>query len=342
MEHSRNVGARAVFRAASVLIGVTSLACTAAAQEHVVINFDDPSIGVGVHYGGIFLDRGVRITSCMAPDAVPVGGTITMTGLQPWFEIWQWGWAVSAPNYLLPLNVGTTDVLLTFTVPVTSVGLDLDLYAFETIPNVIRLVALESAGGNSYTVLKVVEAADGAAAPPATHLAIDLGGTAFSAALFQVVTELEGFDNLQFNTTGPIPPPSGEGPPGPPPAGSGGWAGGGGGTTPEPPTTNENSSNPENPTVNPENPTVNENKAPDLPTTGDQTSGTTGDSGTSADQTDVNSGSDGSGTGAGAANNGSNGNGSGGGACGAPVAIILLCGMLMLRLLAGHSGPRKQ
>jgi hypothetical protein len=329
MEHSRRMGARGAFRATGLMVGLVGLACGAAAQQHVVVNFDDASLTPGVHYGGIFLDDGVRFTTCQSSNNIAVGGTITLTDLQPWFEVWQWGWAVSPPNYLLALNVGTHDMLLTFTVPVTSVGLDLDLYPFE-VANVVRLVALQSSGGNNFTVLGYAEATDEVSIPPATHLSVDLGGTPFSAVLFQTLDELEGFDNLVFDTVGPIPPPSDEGPPGPPPAGSGGWEGGG--STPEPPLINENSSVPDISTGN-------ENKAPESPTTGDQTSGVdnsaSGGTGPSVDPINVNGSADNT-----SAADTSGGTSSGGGACGAPVAIILLCGMLMLRLRAGQGVGR--
>jgi hypothetical protein len=333
MKHTRSVSADgvpgALFRRTgqlAVIALMAGLACAAEAQETVTINFDGSGMAPGVHAGNIYLDRGVRITSCQSPNNIKVGGTITLTGQEPWFEIWQWGWAVSPPNYLLPLNVGVTDVLLTFTVPVTSVELDLDLYGFETVPNNIRLVALEPAGGNSYTVLKYSEAADGKAAAPATHLAVNDGGTAFSAALFQVLTELEGFDNLKFATTGPIPTPPEEGPPGPAPPGSGGWAGGGGGGPDVvPPTTNVNSAVDTN---------ANENKTPESPSNTNESS--------LNDNSGVDNVPDSGGTGAVNLNSDTGGTpqngGSGGGACGAPVAIIMLCGMLLLRLL--HQGGR--
>ncbi len=334
---------------------IAGLAGTVFAQEHVIVNFDDPTLGPGVHAGNIFLGDGVRITTCNAPDVLATGNVITLANLQSWFEIWQYGWAVSPPNYIVALNAGTNDMLLSFTVPVTSVAMNLDYYPYEA-PDLDRLVVLQSAGGNNFTVLKLVEFTDENAVPPPTHVSIDLGGTPFSYVLFQTLVELEGFDDLEFFTTGPIPPPSGEGPPGPPPPGSGGWEGGGGGsgggTEPPPPTTppdNENSSGP--------NPPANENKAPDVPSTGDQS----GAGGTGSDGTGGTGGGDGTagtgGTGGGGGfptlatntnssgqtNTNASGGGSaaGGGACGAPVAIVMLCGALLVRLLAGQPGRKR-
>jgi hypothetical protein len=346
MKHSFRDGARGVLWARhwqtgklAAVAAIMGLVCAAAAQEHVIVNFDDAGLGLGVHAGNIFLADGVRITSCTAPDAISVGATITLTGLQPWFELWQYGWAVSPPNYMVALNAGVTDTLLSFTVPVTSVAMSLDFYPDEAV-DTDRLVILQSTGSNTFKVLKFIEFTDEVGVPPAAHVSIDLGGDSFSYVLFQTLTELEGFDDLEFYTTGPIPEPPEEGPPGPAPPGSGGWAGGGGGSggggEPEPPTTNENSSGDTNPVVN-------ENKSQESPTTGDQTSGSDDSSGVPAGSDATSGTSDGaaaevnvnSDTG-GTSQNGS----SGGGACGAPVAIVMLCGMFLLRSLGRGSAAR--
>jgi hypothetical protein len=325
MKHPTDVGGVAVFRA--MRLGALAvffwLVASAAAQEHVLINFDDPTLAAGVHAGNIFLEDGLRITSCLAPDSIKTGKTITLTGLQPWIELWRYGWAVSAPNYVVALNAGTTDMLLSFTVPVTNVAIKLDFYPNE-IKDKGRIAIVEPTTGNSFEVLKIVEFTDENGVPPATSVAIDLDGTAFSYVLFQTLTELEGFDDLEFDTTGPIPPPTGEGPPGPPPPGSGGWEGGGGGSGGsgiDPPATNDNSSGGSGQPT-----TDNENKTPENPGTGGSTSG-------SDPPAAGNTNSSASGSDTPAAEQGSS---SGGGACGAPVAIIMLSGMFLLRLLAGR------
>jgi len=333
MKHSKWNSTRAMLNTlcgsgrVAVVAAILGLAAAAAAQEHVVINFDQAGLGEGVHAGNIFLSSGVRITSCTAPDAISVGGNITLTAMQPWFELWRYGWAVSAPNYAVALDAGVRDILLSFTVPVTSVEMDLDFYPNEAV-DTDRLVVLQSVGSNTFKVLKFVTFTDEKGEPPAKHVSIDMGGDSFSHVLFQTLTELEGFDNLAFDTTGPIPEPEDEGPPGPKPPGSGGWSGGGGGSgngTIPPPSINDNSSGA---------PGSNDNKTPESPTTGDDGSVDSGDSTTNPDgeaEVNLNSGSDDvlqpTDTAA-------------GGTCGVPAAIILLCGMLLLRLLS-QGGPSR-
>jgi hypothetical protein len=102
---------------------------------------------------------------------------------------------------------------LTFTVPVTHVEVNSDIYPNDPSANLygpagdpIRLAALAPTPlANQFSVLTFDQKNDDAIGPPDDLLAIDLGGRPFSYALIEVIQEREEFDNLRFTQ---VPEPS--------------------------------------------------------------------------------------------------------------------------------------
>jgi hypothetical protein len=161
--------------------------------------------------GDHYASQGVLFsTGKISTDYFSVGDQLSFSKLHDLFIVARNFNSVSAPNFLAPdpPSPGFTfnDLLLTFTTPVTSVAINSDHAVAEYSADPIRLLALEpSQEPNGFKVLALDEKYDDATSSPADLLSIDLGGRPFSYALIEVVSELEGFDNLTFTQ---VPEPS--------------------------------------------------------------------------------------------------------------------------------------
>jgi hypothetical protein len=185
-----------------------------------VINFDDVSVPGGdgnqsVFPGNLYASSGVLFsTGNLDTDTIAVGGTVNFAKLNDEMQIANSSVsAVSQPNMVLPSpsnnfpdpNLVFYDLLLTFTTPVISVNVTSDRFSPES-PDVIRLLAMHTtATPGQFNVLAFDQKFDDAVAPPANLLSVSLGGTSFSYALIEVISENEGFDNLTFTS---VPEPS--------------------------------------------------------------------------------------------------------------------------------------
>lgn len=169
----------------------------------VEINFDelqaDGIIGnsIGIYPGNHYASSGVLFRTGELVSGP--NGTYILTNPVDSFEVLGGPGqpAVSAPNFAIPRGAGTRDLLMIFTLAVTSVTVTSDR-AIEG-PDIIRLGALQATSvPNQFTVLGYAETFDNATTFPANQLTINLNGPSFSYALFQITTEQEGFDNLSF------------------------------------------------------------------------------------------------------------------------------------------------
>jgi hypothetical protein len=105
--------------------------------------------------------------------------------------------AVSPPNFAAADPLGTTDVLMTFTNPVNFVELYSDVNKTES-PDIIRLIALEPTGApHQFKVVNYYQSLDNKTGVNGDNR-LNVAAPSFSAALFQTLTEPEGFDNLTF------------------------------------------------------------------------------------------------------------------------------------------------
>lgn len=173
------------------------------ASAQVVINFDDrPG---GLYPGNIYADLGVVFsTDVIAEDVSAVGDVFTFDATaDPQIEIVENpDYPTSQPNIAWPSRAmgsqDANDLLMDFTgvVGVTSIQLFLDNAISKPRIDIVRLFALEATGNpNEFRILAVDEDTD---VGIGKTLEVTLNGLAFDYALFQVNTELEGFDDLTF------------------------------------------------------------------------------------------------------------------------------------------------
>ena len=165
------------------------------------VNFDN--LNTGVNPGNVLAASGVTFTTCQTPDAVAVGDIIVISNPVDQFEILtEDGFsedAISSPNFAVGLGLGTSDVLMTFADPVNEVALFSDDCPSET-PDLIRLLALNPTDKvNEFKVVAIHNGLDDASdfLHIGNYMFVE-SNTKFSAALFQTITEAEGFDNLTF------------------------------------------------------------------------------------------------------------------------------------------------
>jgi hypothetical protein len=177
--------------------------CLAARANATTINFDN--LKGGPQPGSVEQAAGVTFQTCDLPAEIRVGDMITPSSLVDGIEVeTNPDWADSPPNYIIPLRGTALDVLISFANPVTSVQLFTDRYPDEP-HNLLRLIALQTTAiPGQYKVLSFVEAYDDelqqkqGSQPLGNAMAVDAAGVPFSVAIFQAVTELEGFDDLTF------------------------------------------------------------------------------------------------------------------------------------------------
>jgi hypothetical protein len=178
-----------------VLIGAF-IGCVGMAHA-TTINFDNT--GPGYKPGDLYVSEGIKFDTCQSPNAISLGSIITLTDCTDGFLILGNGDAVSPPNFATAKGLGTMDVLMTFSAPVNFVELFSDVNKTEG-PDVIRLLALEPTGSpHQYKVVNYFQSLDnktGINGDNRLNVATPQGG--FSAALFQTLTEAEGFDNLSY------------------------------------------------------------------------------------------------------------------------------------------------
>jgi hypothetical protein len=152
--------------------------------------------------GDHYASQGVLFsTGKISTDYFSVGDQLSFSKINDLFIVARNSNSISAPNFLAPDPPSPgfifNDLLLTFTTPVTSVAINSDHAVAEYSADPIRLLALEPEP-NGFKVLALDQKYDDATSSPADLLSIDLGGRRFSYALIEVVSELEGFDNLTF------------------------------------------------------------------------------------------------------------------------------------------------
>jgi hypothetical protein len=176
--------------------------------EAVLLDFEAPEVaGAPVSLpGGTYAGDGVSFETGAISGPVVVGGTIAFAFESATFRMYEGSNAISGDQFIgADLGGGARDLLMLFSTPVTSVSLVSDATAESA--HTIRLIALEALGGGNYEVLGFFEAQDNATTSPGNVLSISLP-TAFSIALFEVTTEQEGFDDLEFAPAlAPIPEP---------------------------------------------------------------------------------------------------------------------------------------
>ncbi|MFO0782107.1 MAG: hypothetical protein U0636_00295 [Phycisphaerales bacterium] len=166
----------------------------AAAAHATVIDFEDlPHSGgailpvAGDHYAS----SGLYISSGTIPGLPQVGDVFTMTDMVNEFAYVSNSSSVSSPNLAGARDLGLQDSLFSFSTPVSSFSLTSD--SVSDGPT-FRLLALEATGEpNTFRVLAVDEAESGYQ----DHLGFTIAG-GFSFVAFQVTTEQEGYDNLEF------------------------------------------------------------------------------------------------------------------------------------------------
>lgn len=175
---------------------VAALSVLCASARAVTVNFD--TLPAGSYAGNALAALGVTFTTGTIPDSVNVGDVITLASPVSGFEVFnQPANAVSPPNFATALGVGTNDLLMSFSSPVTSVRVRTDHFSPES-SDVVRLLALAPTGNpNEFQVLGIAQGSDNATSAPGDTLAVSMA-TPFSFALFQTTTEAEGFDDLTF------------------------------------------------------------------------------------------------------------------------------------------------
>ncbi len=179
---------------AVVIVAALSVLCGSASA--VTVNFD--ALAAGSYSGNALAALGVTFTTGTIPDTVNVGDVITLASPVSGFEVFnQPTNAVSPPNFATALGVGTNDLLMSFSSPVTSVRVRTDHFSPESA-DLVRLLALAPTGNpNEFQVLAIAQGFDNATSAPGDTLAVSMA-TPFSFALFQTTTEPEGFDDLTF------------------------------------------------------------------------------------------------------------------------------------------------
>lgn len=191
----------AVAAFASIYLGCEDTGTTDTPVENSSVNFVNfDSVSPGVKSGDFLAVSGVTFTTGQIPDGVAVNDTITLSNPADQIEILSNDDAISSPNFAVALViVGSEDILMSFDGPVNFVSLYSDDNPAEN-PDIIRLLALEPTGkANEFIVMKIDTAFDDA--HDSLHVDNYLSVASdkpFSDALFQTLTEAEGFDNLTF------------------------------------------------------------------------------------------------------------------------------------------------
>ncbi len=190
--------------AARCLLAACSLAALSGPVFAVTIHFD--TLAAGAQPGNALAAQGVTFTTGNIPNAVTLGGTVTLASPDPQFDVFaQPANAVSPPNFVTAHLAGLNDLLIGFSAPVTEVSLRTDHF-FPEPAEVVRLLALRpTANPNEFQVIGIAEGFDNATSAPADTLVVNLGGVPFRYALFQTTTEPEGFDDLSFTPALPAP-----------------------------------------------------------------------------------------------------------------------------------------
>jgi hypothetical protein len=203
--HTFRVSARRNFASLEAIMALsrTLFVCVAVmvvskAASATVINFDDlPPIENNLQAGSTYDPIGVHISTMQSiPNTIDaVGETFTATLASDTFWLIPNTNAISDPNFAAATNGGAFDVLFSFAAPIVSLSLQTDDAGLEN-PDVVRLLALRSLGGNQYEVIAVDDGLDDATNAPGNFLIVAEQG--FSFAMFQTTTEQEGFDNITF------------------------------------------------------------------------------------------------------------------------------------------------
>ncbi|HPA17000.1 MAG TPA: hypothetical protein PLU30_04585 [Verrucomicrobiae bacterium] len=180
----------------------------AAHCDTVFVNFDDVSStntsGEPVA-GSTFAAHGIALASCICPNSLSLGSTITLSGIDQRILLISNANSVSSPNLIGAMQgangeTSTNDILFSFAGPVSSIQVATD-DSSET-GQIVRLLALDPTENPwEFEVVGLAEGLDNATTSPANLLTINLGTNAFSFALFQVTTEYEGIDNLTYVPT---------------------------------------------------------------------------------------------------------------------------------------------
>jgi hypothetical protein len=169
----------------------------------IVIDFDDQPVAgpVATTDGDVYSSLGISFASGDIPDAVNLGDVITLSNRTEQFSIISNTSPRSAPNFAGAEGLGLRDTLMTFSQRATSVSLDLDAN-FGEPADLVRLLGLQATGTpNSFRILAITEMLDNVS----SRVTINSTSSAFDAAIFQVTTETEGFDNLVVTS---VPEPS--------------------------------------------------------------------------------------------------------------------------------------
>ncbi len=179
---------------------LTALSAVSTAQGGL-INFDDlPHSGGAVLPvpGDHYASSGVWLSSATIPGLPQVGEVFSVTDVVNEFAYVSNSSSVSVPNLAGARDLGLQDVIFSFADLLGTLAMTSDSVSDDPT---FRLLALESTGvPNQYRVLAVDEAVIGFQDSLSVSV---VSGFAFAA--FQVTTELEGFDDVNFT---PVPAPS--------------------------------------------------------------------------------------------------------------------------------------
>jgi hypothetical protein len=186
-------------------VSLVTAVCVALCRPADAAFVDFDNLDEGVQASDVLASSGVVLTTVSITDTVAVGDTIAVQNPDARFEVLDDPEiAVSPPNFAVPYGQGLNDVIMFFGSPVRNVSLRTDHYDNDG-PDVVRLLALAPTNiGNQFKVLAIAEGLDDALEAPADTLSLNLD-TPFQFAVFQITTELEGFDNLAFGSVGAAP-----------------------------------------------------------------------------------------------------------------------------------------
>src|SRR4051812_5577223 len=140
-----------------LVVAIAMLACVCPVDA-ATVNFDN--LPAGHQSGSVYDAEGVKFSTCQSPDAISLNSIIKLTNCKDGFQILANADAVSPPNFAVADGLGTMDVLMTFTVPVSLVALYSDINKSES-PDTIRLIALQPTGNpDEYKVINYFQALD--------------------------------------------------------------------------------------------------------------------------------------------------------------------------------------
>lgn len=181
---------------AKIVVGLMLIALGGFSQATLV---DFERLTSGPNAGNIYADLGVNFSSGSLAGTVAVGNTVTFApnltsifGYGP-TNVWSGSWGGYAQ--------GVDDLMMTFDVAWNRVSLLTDKSIED--PQLVRLMALRSLGGNNYEVLTFAEALDNGTSLAQCLMSLT-STTAFSHVVFEATTEQEGIDDLEF---GVVPEP---------------------------------------------------------------------------------------------------------------------------------------